>query len=561
MIKLDNIKLRVASILGHGKKHDKITEYFDIFIELLVLINVVAVIVESFENIYTRYKLQLDTFEVFTVTIFTLEFLLRIWIADIAYPSQNHWKSIKKYLTSANAMIDVLTIIPFYIPYLFQIDLRHLRVLRLIRLLRVFKLTKYSHAMVLIGNIIREKKQELLATLLLVFSVLVLASSIMYYVERDAQPDTFPNILYAFWWGIITLTTVGYGDTYPITAVGKIIGGIVALMGVLIVAIPTGIISSSFVQKMEETKNQKRLKEIRNKLKEAFYKKYIPQLECSVRRGQISVDAVKINLELSENDVYKIAEGKNDFRFRNRKIFQNGKLIDKLYLEYRVINASYGTFNNKNHKLTLVSPESLNKQSIGYLTYCISEKLNCNYISNEYFGDESSATEESFGDSGLEPETAFCFRHNISYIEKYENTIPIDFIDWKNDLKIARLDSNVFIVLNTFDKDQNKTSSAHFTYLKNMKINEKAEYTFKNLDKVEKLKEAIIVNSKAKFGLDFTISENDNFNAIAENNILLYINQNLDAEVLLINICQDYIDNEYLFPMAAILADSFRDIC
>lgn len=556
----ENMKQRIASILGHGKKQDKIKEYFDIFIELLVLINVFAVILESFDNIYNIYKLQFEAFELFTVTIFSIELLLRIWIADIIFPSKSYWKSIRNYLTSANAMIDLLTIVPFYIPYLFDMDLRHLRVLKLIRLLRVFKLTKYSHAIVLIGNIIREKKQELLATLLLVFSVLVLASSIMYYVEREAQPDTFSNILYAFWWGIITLTTVGYGDVYPITPIGKLIGGFVALTGVLIVAIPTGIISSSFAQKMEETKNLKRLREIRNKLKEAFYKKYIPELACRVRRGQISVDAVKLNLELSEHDVYKIAEGKNNFRFRSRKIIQNGILIDKLYLEYRVMNTSYGTFSNKKHKLTLVSPESLKKQSIGYLTYCIAEKLKCNYISNEFFGDESSATEESFGDSGLEPDTAFCFRHNKAYFKKSEVSAPEDFDDWLNDLHEAKQHSNVFIILNTFDREQNKSSSVHFTYFNKMEIgNNVGKYTYTDLDKIARLKKSLEEKSLEKFGANFTISENNNFQTIRENNILLYINEILATDVLLINICQDYILNENLFPMAAILADSFKE--
>ena len=559
MSKIERIKHRIAVILGHGNKNDKFAEYFDVFIEILVLLNVVAVIIESFEKVYLANKGILDAFEIFTVTIFSVEFILRIWIANIRYPSKIWWHSYRKYLLSPNAIIDFLAILPFFIPYLIQIDLRHLRVLRLIRLMRVFKLTKYSHAMVLIGKIISEKKQELLATLLLMFSVLVLASSIMFYVEREAQPEVFPNILYAFWWGVITLTTVGYGDAYPITGVGKVIGGVVALMGVLIVAIPTGIISSSFVQKMEETKYLKRMKEIRNKLKEAFYKKYIPELACRVRRGQLSVDAVKVNLELSENDVYKIAEGKNEFRFRYKKVIQNGSVTDKLFLEYREINASYGTFTNRKNKITLVSPESLNKQSVGYFVYCIAEKLKCNYISNEFFGDESSASEESFGDSGLEPETAFSFRHNKAYAHNAVDQVPDDFNEWKEDLILAAHKNSIFLIFNIYEQELHKNAFMHLTYFKRKSIEGANENTFSDLDKIENFKLALIAKSEEKFERKLSISENGNFQGIRENNILLYVNETVGSDTLLINISQDYIINEKLFSTAAIMADSIKE--
>ncbi len=552
------IKRRIVSLLGPGNKHDKFSGYFDVFIEILVLANVIAVIVESFEDIYLKYRFELDLFEIVTVSIFSIEFILRIWVADIQYPAKTKKESYKKFALAPNSWIDLLAIMPFFVPFMINIDLRHLRVLRLIRLMRVFKLTKYSHAMILIGKIVSEKKQELLATFLLMFSVLILASSIMFYLEREAQPNVFPNILYGFWWGVITLTTIGYGDIVPITAFGKILGGFVALMGVMIVAIPTGIISSSFIQKMEESKLSKRIAEIRKKLKEAFYKKYIPELDTKVRRGQLSVDAVKVNLELSENDVYKIAEGKNEFRFRYKKVIQNGLIVDKLFLEFREINTDYGTLTNRNSTLTLISPDSLNKQSIGYFVYCVAEKLKCNYISNEFFGDESTATEESFGDIGLEPETAFCFRHNKAYKKDSNFPVPDDFIQWKNDLVRIRKKNSIYLVFNTFEKTS-KHAAVSISYLKGKSKNINDDRTFKDENKIKVFKSALVKNTEEKYGLSPVILENVEAYGVRDNNILLYINEELEVDVILINIFQDYVFNEKLFSFAAIMADSIKE--
>ena len=558
MSKNAKTKNKVANILGLGPKHDKLAEYLDIFIEILVLLNVAAVILESFESIYLSYKLEFDLFEIFTVCVFTTEFVLRLWVSDIKYPHKYRWQAYKKFLLSPNAFIDILAILPFFIPFLIDIDLRHLRIFRLMRLLRVFKLTKYSQSLKQIGKIMSEKKQELMATLLLTFSVLVISSSLMYYVEREVQPEAFKNILYSFWWGIATLTTVGYGDIYPMTGLGKILGAVVALMGVLIVAIPTGIISSSFVQKMEENNYKKRMNSIRSKLKEAFYKKYVPEIACKVRRGQLSVDAVKVNLELAEEDIYKIAEGRNEFRFRYKKVLSNGILTDKLFLEYREIDNEYGTFTNRKHHITLISPESLNNQSIGYLVYCISEKLKCNYISNEFFGDEASVLEESFGDKGLEPETAFNFRHNKAYLQKTEDPVPHAFLEWMEDLKKIKSNKSIYIIFNTFEQEIESGAFIHLTYFKRNKGGID-EYSFADQEKIEAFRTSLIQKGESKFNRRLKVTANGNQLGVRENNIVLYTHEVIEVETLLIQIHQDYILNEKLFSLAAIVADAIKE--
>ncbi len=553
-----HIKEKVAKFFGTKINRDFGAKFFDIFIEILVLLNVVAVILESYDYLYVQFGDVFDWFEVFTVTIFSIEYLLRLWVSDMNYPRKLKWQAYKKFIFSANSIVDLISIIPFFIPFITNLDLRHLRIFRLIRLLRVFKLNKYSHSLLLIAKIMSEKKQELLATLLMFFSVLVIASSLMFYLEHAAQPKAFPNIMQSFWWGIITLTTIGYGDIFPITAAGKVLGSIIAMMGVMIVAIPTGIISSSFVQKMEESKQKRRMSDIRNKLREAFYKKYIPEIACKVRRGQLSLEAVKVNLELSEDDIYKIAEGKNEFRFRIMKILNNGIMMDKLFLEYRETNTDYGTFTQRKSNIIIVSPESLNKQGIGYFAYCLSEKLRANYISNEFYGDEAIPNEEDFGDKGLELENAFNFRHNKAYFQKTEDLIPDGFYLWQEHLKKFLSPNALYLVFNTFDAANG--SFVHLTYFKKRNSQTQTdEYTYDNAEHLQNFKEILISKANEKYQKQVKVTENGNFQSIRENNILQFISDNLQAQVLLININTEFVMKENLFVLVGLMADAIKE--
>lgn len=553
---IPQLQIKIANTLGQGVSTNKFTRVFEFFIEILVLLNVLAVVLESFDLLFRKYAFYFSAFEIFTVSVFSVEYLLRLWVAPIKYPLKSKAYAYKKYFFSITSYIDLIAILPFFFSFL-HIDLRHLRIFRLARLLRVFKLSKYSAQLIQIGKIIREKKQELAATLLLFFSVLVIACSLMFYIEKDAQPEAFPNILYTFWWGIITLTTTGYGDVYPITGLGKVLGSIVAMMGVLIVAIPTAIISSSFVQKMNEAKYKKRMMELREKLKASFYKKYIPELACKVRRGQISLEAVKVSLELTEQDIYSIAEGKNEFRLRIKKMHSHGAHFDKVFLEYREINTDYGTFTERKSPLVLVSPESLNRQGIGYFVYCLSEKLKCSYISNEFYGDEAETLEESFGDKGLEQENAFNFRHNKAYFEKTTDPVPDDFYLWVKHLNKLKGEASLYLVFNSIENDSDRF--VHLNYYKKIIVGKAEEFTVKDPTKVEKFIATIEANVEYKFGSHLKVTTNKNLKKISGNNIIEYINETMGCDVILIEINKNYLMNEKLFKLVALLADSIKE--
>lgn len=223
------------------------------FLYALIVINVIALILESYQEIQSAYQTILDSIEIFSVIIFTIEYFLRIWAADYL-SNESSFKSRLKFLFSPLGIIDLLAILPFYLPLIMVIDLRVVKVLRLFRLLRIFKLSRFSKSLTTIIQVFKETKADLIITAFVTFILLVLSSTLMYYFEKEAQPIKFASIGHAFWWSVATLTTVGYGDVYPVTGIGKLLSGLTALIGIGFVALPTGIISSAFMNKLQRRK-------------------------------------------------------------------------------------------------------------------------------------------------------------------------------------------------------------------------------------------------------------------------------------------------------------------
>ncbi|MBA6314933.1 ion transporter [Cellulophaga baltica] len=227
------------------------------FIYGLIILNILAIILASYKEIRFNYSQVLENFELFSVVIFSLEYVIRLWTADLEYKKVGAFSKRIKFATSAYGIIDILAILPFYLPLFFPFDLKVLRILRLFRLLRIFKLGRLSKSMKTITNVLKETKSELSITVFVAFVLLILSSTLMYYFENEAQPEKFENIGQALWWSVATLTTVGYGDVYPVTGVGKILSAIIALIGIGFIALPTGIISSAFIDKVQTDKQKK----------------------------------------------------------------------------------------------------------------------------------------------------------------------------------------------------------------------------------------------------------------------------------------------------------------
>jgi voltage-gated potassium channel len=244
-----NIKSKVAQILDVSTLNEPIGKTIDIFLIVLILLNTLAIILESVSSIFKSYQPQFFYFEIFSVAIFSVEYILRVWSCTEGQDPRFH-KPLAgrlRFMRSPMAIIDLMAILPFYLSALFAIDLRFLRVFRL---LRVFKLTRYSGAMGLLLTVFKEEASSFLAAFFVLFILLIIASSGIYLIEHRIQPDAFGSIPSAMWWAMATLTTVGYGDVTPITPMGKFFGSFITIIGMGMVALPAGILASGFSEQL-----------------------------------------------------------------------------------------------------------------------------------------------------------------------------------------------------------------------------------------------------------------------------------------------------------------------
>ena len=197
-------------------------------------------------------------FEIFSVSVFTVEYLLRVWSCTSQEKFAKPFWGRLRFVFTPMALIDLIAILPAFLTFV-TVDLRFIRTLRLFRLFRVFKFVRYSHSLKLFGKVIRNRKEELIVTLTIMFVLIILTSSFIYIAENEAQPDKFSDIPTSMWWAIVTLTTVGYGDVFPVTPLGKVFAAIIAVLGIGMFALPTGILGASFVEEMEKLKCDKQI--------------------------------------------------------------------------------------------------------------------------------------------------------------------------------------------------------------------------------------------------------------------------------------------------------------
>jgi voltage-gated potassium channel len=239
------MKKKIHNLLSVSQKKGDASWWFDFFIISLISLNVLAIILESVNTIKDEYDLLFRHFEFFSISVFTIEYLLRVWTTDSLKKLKKPIIDRIKYCLTPMAIIDLFAILPFYLSFL-GIDLRILRMIRVFRLFRLLKIVRYLNALKIIKKVFLEKKEELIISFILTIFLLLFSSTLMYYVENEAQPELFSSIPETMWWGIATLTTVGYGDVYPITTLGKVLGGAVTIIGIGLFALPTGILASGF---------------------------------------------------------------------------------------------------------------------------------------------------------------------------------------------------------------------------------------------------------------------------------------------------------------------------
>ncbi len=245
-----NIRQRVWEIVEPHSAGDLHSRLFDVLIITLILLNVTAVILESVASVQSAYGDFLRWFEIASVAVFTIEYVLRLWSVTADPQYAEPLRGRLRFAVKPLPLIDLLAILPYYL-MLAGIDLRVIRALRIMRLLRIAKLGRYYRALRIMSRVIRGQKEELILTISVMLILLVISSALMYHAENTAQPENFPDIPSTMWWSIVTLTTVGYGDVYPVTGIGKALAAIIAVFGIGMVALPAGIIGSGFVEEIQ----------------------------------------------------------------------------------------------------------------------------------------------------------------------------------------------------------------------------------------------------------------------------------------------------------------------
>lgn len=247
------MKKRIFEIIQIGNRKDTISKVFDIFITVVIFLNLAATMTATFDEA-AAYMPVLNGIELVTSIIFLVEYCLRIWTADCLYQDKKGIKAVLRFVFSLSGLIDFFTFFPTFLPFVFPTGMVAFRIFRVIKIFRLFQINAQYDAFTVITNVLKEKKSQLFSSICMILVFMMAASLCMYSLEHEAQPEQFQNAFSGIWWSVSTLLTVGYGDIYPITTLGKMMATVISFLGVGMVAIPTGIISAGFVEQYTKLK-------------------------------------------------------------------------------------------------------------------------------------------------------------------------------------------------------------------------------------------------------------------------------------------------------------------
>ncbi len=239
-----------------------------IVLAAVTVLAVIIVVVDSFSGLPMWWSILSLLLNILITALFSVEYILRFWVAPLQYTGLPPWRARLRYLRKPASIIDFVAVLPFYLMVLTDLDVTSLRTLWILRLFVLLKFNRYFHTLDSILLVIKRKRLELITSLLAVASLMLISSALIYTIESRVQPEKFRNILSGFWWAISTLLTIGYGDIYPITGMGRLLASVVAILGVGLIAVPTGIISAGYVEEMQSNheKNKERRQTMRSSI-------------------------------------------------------------------------------------------------------------------------------------------------------------------------------------------------------------------------------------------------------------------------------------------------------
>lgn len=257
--KWDKRRKRLFDIIEVGSDYDIYSRSYDFLNAGAIILNIIASILYTFEEWRSRFGIALLWVIHLTVAFFAVDYLFRIWTAKYQFRDDKESAAIQKYIFSTAGIIDLISFLPEYLPFFFPSGGVAFRMVRLIRIFRLFRINRYYDALNVISEVLKSRKQQLISSVFIIVMLMIASSLCMYSLEHEAQPEVFTNAFSGIWWAASTLLTVGYGDIYPITMMGKVFGIFIAFLGVGMVAIPTGIISAGFVEQYSEIKERNKV--------------------------------------------------------------------------------------------------------------------------------------------------------------------------------------------------------------------------------------------------------------------------------------------------------------
>ena len=253
-VKVNRIRAKIFNMVSTGVIDEPINRFYDVVSIVALGLNLFAAFAITFDYMEEHYKGLLLAIEAVTVFFFAVDYFLRLFTAKALYPKLSEPRALVKYIFSFAGIVDLLSFLPYYLPVFFPMGSSVFRLFRVARVLRLFRINSYYDQLNVITEVLVSKKQQLMASVFIIFVLMFASSLCMYSVEHEAQPEVFQNAFSGIWWATSTLLTVGYGDIYPVTTMGKILGIIISFLGVGMVAIPTGIISAGFVEQYQRLK-------------------------------------------------------------------------------------------------------------------------------------------------------------------------------------------------------------------------------------------------------------------------------------------------------------------
>ncbi|MCH2022189.1 MAG: ion transporter [Saprospiraceae bacterium] len=383
----NTIKHKIGLVLNDDTPETTLKRKVSFFIFLLILISSFEVILESVVSLSSKYHHYFFITDVVVSILFSIEYILRLWV----YRIDGEKPTIKQRLShifSFYMLIDLISIIPFYFSIFYSSGYQFLRIIRILRLFRLMKFARYMKSQNLVVDAIKNKAKELVLSMQVVVFLTVILSAILYHIENSAQPENFGDIVDAFMWSLSKFIgdVGGYGDFVPITFGGQVIATIVGLLGIALFAVPAGIIGAGFVEEIEKIKEEEDIKEKNAKLLTAFnYENKASDIKNkkliglqNIRRRVINVTSAEFKLMLSRKDLITIADKGHGIKLSTL----DGVELIQAFEE----NTNYGTYTNRDSKLTIISPTSVWQLYLGHFTYALSEYLKANYISSELVG-------------------------------------------------------------------------------------------------------------------------------------------------------------------------------